>query len=288
MDMVIGIGLDALAYGMLLFIISIGLSVMMGLMRVINLAHGAFAMVGGYIASYAIRQLGLPYGIAVPVAVVATVVVALPLEFGLFRRVYGGTDPLKQVLMTIGIAFAVIGIVNAVFGPTIKPIPLPPALHGTVDLLGHTMAVHRLLLIVVGLAIAAGLWLVMEKSDFGVRLRAAVDNADMAAALGIRTDRLYLVTFALAVALAAFGGIAGAELMPIEPTYALRYMVTFLVVVSVGGAGSTVGALAASLLIGLVDTAGRYLFPSYGTFFTYLAVILIVELAPNGLMRRAA
>ncbi|MDR3372858.1 MAG: branched-chain amino acid ABC transporter permease [Ancalomicrobiaceae bacterium] len=288
MDTIIGIGLDALAYGMLLFIISIGLSVMMGLMRVINLAHGAFAMVGGYIASYAIRQLGLPYVVAVPTAVAATVVVALPLEFLLFRRIYGGAEPLKQVLMTIGIAFAVIGIVNAVFGPTIKPIPLPGPLHGIVDIASHTMAVHRLVLIVAGLVIAAGLWLAVEKSNFGVRLRAAVDNPDMAAALGIRTDRLYLVTFGIAVALAAFGGIAGAELMPIEPTYALRYMVTFLVVVSVGGAGSTTGALVASLIIGLVDTAGRYLFPSYGMFFTYAAVILIVELAPNGLARRSA
>lgn len=286
MDTALGIGIDALAYGMILFTISIGLSVMMGLMRVVNLAHGAFAMVGGYLASYAIRQLGLPYGVAVPLAILATVVIALPLEVLLFRRIYGGAEPLKQVLMTIGITFAVIGVMNAVFGPTIKPIPLPEALRGTVDLGFRTMAIHRLAVIGAGLAVALGLWLMIEKTAFGVRLRAAVDNPGMAAALGIRTERLYLATFALAVALAAFGGIAGAELMPIEPTYALKYMVTFLVVVSIGGAGSIGGALAAAIVVGLVDTAGRYLLPGLGTFFTYLAVILIVHLAPNGLLAR--
>lgn len=287
MRIILGIATDALAYSMLLFVISVGLSVMMGLMRVINLAHGAFAMLGGYLASYAIRQLGVPYLLAVPLAVIVTIIVSLPLEFWLFRRVYGGAEPLKQVLMTIGITFVVIGVVNAIFGPTIKPIPLPAALRETVDFGFHTLALHRLVLVAVGLAVALGLWLIVEKSDFGVKLRAAVDNPDMAAALGIRTDRLYQITFAIAVGLAALGGIAGAELLPIEPTYALRYIVTFLVVVSVGGVGSTTGVFAAALILGLVDTAGRYLLPSFGTFFTYLAVILIVQLAPNGLLKSA-
>lgn len=278
---------DALAYGMVLFIITIGLSVMMGLMRVINLAHGAFAMIGGYVAAYLTAGLGLSFAAAVPLAVAATVAVAMPLERFLYRPIYAAHDPLIQLLMTVGITFAVIGLVNYAFGPTLKTIPLPDLLRGPVDIGPRSVPAHRLFVIACGLAVFAGLWLLIERTGFGVRLRAAVDNGPMAAALGVRTDRIYAATFALSVALGAFGGIVGAELLPLEPYYALRYMVVFLVVVSVGGAGSIVGALAASLVLGFVDTVGRYFVPEFGAFFFYLAVIVIVLLFPNGLMGRA-
>lgn len=286
MSIVLSIAMDALAYGMVLFIISIGLSIMMGLMRVVNLAHGAFAMIGGYVASYAIRDLGVGYGAAIALAVVITVLVAVPLERLLYRRIYRNTDPLIQVLMTIGITFVIIGVANFIFGPTMKPIPLPGMLSGPIDLGFRTMPTHRLFVIVCGLLTALALWLMIEKTGFGIKLRASVDNSDMADALGIRTDVIYALTFALAVGLGAFGGVIGAEILPIEPFYALRYMVTFLVVVSVGGAGSIAGALAASLLLGLADTLGRYLAPSYGEFFFYLAVIVIVSAFPRGLLGR--
>lgn len=283
----LSIGVDALAYGMVLFIISIGLSVTMGLMRVVNLAHGAFAMIGGYLASYATRQLGLPYEIAILAAVVGTILIAMPLEATLYRRIYGSGDELIQVLMTIGITFVVIGVTNYVFGPTLKTIPLPAALGTPVDLGFRTIAAHRLFAIGAGLAIALGLWLLIERTDFGVKLRATVDNAAMADALGVRTETIYAASFALAVGLGALGGVLGAEMLPVEPFYALRYMVTFLVVVSVGGAGSIPGAVAASLLLGLADTTGKYLFPEFGEFFFYLAVIGIVVLFPHGLLGRA-
>ena len=287
MQTALSIAVDALAYGMVLFIISIGLSVTMGLMRVVNLAHGAFAMIGGYLASYATRSLGLGYEVAILVAVLGTVLIALPLELVLYRRIYGSSDPLVQVLMTIGITFVVIGVTNYVFGPTLKTIPLPPALSGPVDIGFRTISAHRLFVIACGAGIALGLWLLVEKTEFGIRLRASVDNAGMAAALGVRTEAVYALSFALAVGLGAFGGVLGAEMLPVEPYYALRYMVTFLVVVSVGGAGSIPGALLASLLLGVADTVGRYLFPDLGDFFFYLAVIAIVFSFPHGLLGRA-
>lgn len=286
MQTILSIGVDALAYGMVLFVISIGLSVTMGLMRVVNLAHGAFAMIGGYIASYAARDLGLAYAVAVLLAVAGTILIATPIERFLYRRIYGQPE-LAQVLMTIGITFCVIGIANYVFGPTLKTIPTPEALREPVSLGFRTVSAHRLFVIGCGLAVALGLWYFIERTAFGVKLRAAVDNAAMAAALGVKTQIVYAVSFAVAVGLAAFGGVVGAELLPIEPYYALRYMVTFLVVVSVGGAGSIPGALAACLLLGAIDTTGRYLMPEFGEFFFYLAVIAIVWLFPRGLAGRA-
>jgi branched-chain amino acid transport system permease protein len=285
MQTVFSVGTDALAYGMVLFVISIGLSVTMGLMRVVNLAHGAFAMIGGYIASYAAQMLGLGYAVAILVAVAGTILISIPVERFLFRRIYGAPE-LTQVLMTIGITFCVIGIANYVFGPTLKTIPLPDLLRGPVDLGYRSIAAHKLFAIACGVLVALALWILIDKTSFGVRLRASVDNAAMAASLGVRTRIVYAVSSAVAVGLAAFGAIVGAELLPVEPYYALRYMVTFLVVVSVGGAGSIPGALLACLVLGAIDTTGRYLVPEYGEFFFYLAVIAIVCLFPNGLLGR--
>jgi branched-chain amino acid transport system permease protein len=287
MQTILSIGLDGISYGMVLFIISIGLSIMMGLMRVVNLAHGAFAMIGGYLASYAMRDLGVGYAFAIVVAVIGTIVISIPLEILLYRRIYRKSDALTQLLLTIGITFVIIGLANFIFGPTLKAIPLPNALSGPLDIGFRMIPTHRVFVIVCGVVTALALWLLIDKTEFGIRLRASVDNSDMADSLGIRTEWIYAATFALAVGLGAFGGVVGAELLPIEPFYALRYMVTFLVVVSVGGAGSIAGALAASLLLGLADTTGKYLAPEYGEFFFYLAVIVIAFLFPRGLFGRA-
>lgn len=287
MQTILSIGLDGISYGMVLFIISIGLSIMMGLMRVVNLAHGAFAMIGGYLASYAMRDLGAGYALAIAVAVIGTIIISIPLEILLYRRIYRKSDALTQLLLTIGITFVIIGLANFIFGPTLKAIPLPNALSGPLDIGFRMIPTHRVFVIVCGVITALVLWLLIDKTEFGIRLRASVDNSDMADSLGIRTEWIYAATFALAVGLGAFGGVVGAELLPIEPFYALRYMVTFLVVVSVGGAGSIAGALAASLLLGLADTTGKYLAPEYGEFFFYLAVIVIAFLFPRGLFGRA-
>jgi branched-chain amino acid transport system permease protein len=286
MQIILSIGIDAFAYGMALFIICIGLSLTMGLMRVVNLAHGAFAMIAGYIASYAARDLGTGYGIAILLAILGTIIISIPLERLLFRRIYGSPE-LTQVLMTIGITFCVIGVTNYFFGPTLKTIPLPVDLSQSIDVGFRTISAHRLFVIACGVGVALGLWFLIEKTAFGIRLRAAVDNAAMADALGVRTQVIYAVSFAIAIGLAAFGGVVGAEFLPIEPYYALRYMVTFLVVVSVGGAGSIPGAVVACLLLGAVDTTGRYLMPEFGNFFFYAAVIAIVCVFPRGFFGRA-
>ncbi|MET3927948.1 branched-chain amino acid ABC transporter permease [Devosia sp. 2618] len=285
MPTILSIAADALAYGMVLFVISIGLSVTMGLMKVVNLAHGAFAMIGGYIASYVTQQMGLPFGVAILAAVLGTVLIAIPLERFLYRRIYGARD-LTQVLMTIGITFVIIGVANFVMGPSLKTIALPSELQAPVDLGFRTIAAHKLFAVAVGVVVAGALWFIIERTPFGVRLRASVDDAAMAGALGVKTKWVYAVSFALAIGLAALGGVVGAQLLPIEPYYAMHYMVTFLVVVSVGGAGSITGALVAALLLGAVQTTGRYLMPEYGEFFFYLAVIAIVCVFPNGLMGR--
>jgi len=282
MTTIFSIAIDAIAFGMVLFIISVGLSIMMGLVRVVNLAHGAFAMIGGYIASYMALQAGAGYFLSLVAAVLGTIVILMPLEFLLYRRIYRNSDALTQILMTIGVTFLIIGITNFAFGPTSKPIPLPPSLSGPFDLGFRMVPTHRLFVIIAGSITAAVLWYVLERTQFGVRIRASVDNAAMAEALGIRTELLYALTFALAVGLAAFGGVLGAELLPIEPYYALRYMVIFLVVVSVGGAGSILGAIAASLVLGLASTVGKYLAPELGDFFFYLTVILVVFIFPHG------
>ncbi|HEV7414928.1 branched-chain amino acid ABC transporter permease [Tianweitania sediminis] len=276
---------DAFVYGMVLFIISVGLSLAMGLMKVVNLAHGAFAMIGGYIASYITQDQGMSYTLAVAAAVVGAIIIAVPMERLLYRRIYG-TSELTQVLMTIGITFVIIGVANFIFGPTLKTIPLPDELRQRVDLGFRTMSSNRVFIAFCGAAVAAGLWYVIEKTDFGIKLRAAVENEKIAGSLGIKTSVIFSVSFALATGLAAFGGVIGAELLPIEPYYALTYMVMLLVVVCVGGAGSIGGALAACLILGTVDTVARYLLPSYGAFFFYFAVIIIVLMFPNGLFGR--
>ncbi|HYH21282.1 MAG TPA: branched-chain amino acid ABC transporter permease [Azospirillum sp.] len=286
MQTVLGIAIDGVAYGMILFIISVGLSVTLGLMRVVNLAHGAFAMVGGYLASFAAQSLGLPFEAAAAGAILLTVALALPLERLLYHRIYGSANELAQVLLTIGLTFVVVAGINYLFGPTLKRIPLPDYMEGVVNLGPKAIPTHRAFVIAVGIAAIAGLWWLLERTDFGVKLRAAVDDPAMAAALGIRTERLYAATFALGVGLAALGGILGAELLPLEPYYAIRYIVLFLAVVAVGGAGSVFGSAGAALALGIIDTAGKYLIPDFGEFFFYAAMILILFRWPNGFFQR--
>lgn len=286
MQTVLSIAVDALAYGMVLFVLSIGLSVTMGLMKVVNLAHGAFAMIGGYVASHVTQGMGGGFSLAICAAVLVCVLIAVPLERGLYRRIYAAPE-LTQVLLTIGVTFVIIGLANWAMGPGLKTVTLPPLLQGPVDIGFRSIAAHKLFAAGVGAAVALCLWVLVEHTGFGVRLRAAVDDAAMAAALGIRTERVYAASFALAIGLAALGGVVGAQLLPIEPHYALHHLVTLLVVVSVGGAGSIAGALLACLLLGAVKTTGSYLYPEFGNFFFYLAVIAIVLAFPQGLLGRA-
>ncbi|WP_425052202.1 branched-chain amino acid ABC transporter permease [Psychromarinibacter sp. S121] len=286
MDLLLNIAVDGIAYGMILFMIAVGLSVTMGLMRVVNLAHGGFALIGGALAHWLGAELGLGFWLAAPLAIAGTVLIALPLERVLYRRIYGFGE-LQQVLATIGLTFLMIASVNYLLGSTLLPIELPPALRQTVDLGFRQLTAHRAAVIVVGLVVIAGLWGLLDRTRFGIRLRAAVDNRDSASAIGINTSSIYMLTFALGAGLAALGGILGAELLPIDAYYPLRYMVLFLIVVAIGGMGSILGSFVAALAIGVIETASRYLVPDLATIVFFGFVILFLAVRPRGLMGSA-
>ncbi len=283
---VLSIVVDGVAYGMILFMISVGLSVTMGLMRVINLAHGAFAAIAGALAHWLILGMGMNFYLASLIAVLIVVVGSIPLERWVYRYIYA-FDELPQVLATIGLTFIVIAGINLLFGSTLLSIPFPEAFSGTVDVGFRTLPMHRLVVIVVGLMVIAGLYILIDRTRYGIHLRAAVDNRGTASALGIDTTKIYALTFALGAGLAAVGGILGAELLPIDANYPLRYIIYILIVVAVGGLGSITGSFLAALGLGIVDTASRYLVPEYGTVFFFVVMILILAVRPKGLLGRA-
>ena len=277
--------IDGIVYGMVLFIISVGLSVTMGLMRFINLAHGAFAMAGGYMAAWLVREEGYPFLAGLVLAVVAAIVLAALLETFVFRFLYKRTE-LEQVLFTIGFTFAAIALANFLAGPYIQQLPLPDWLRGSMALGDRTLPKQRVFVIVMGLAVVLMLWLIIARTRFGIWLRASVDNAPMSSSLGINIRLVQCATFAFGAGLAALGCVLGAELMPLEPYYPLKYLVLMLVVVSVGGLGSVSGTLVAALVLGVIDTAGRYLASDFGTFFFYVAMIVLLAWRPEGILRR--
>jgi branched-chain amino acid transport system permease protein len=275
--------IDGIAYGMVLFIIAVGLSVTLGLMRFVNLAHGAFAMTGGYIAAWLVREQGLSFYVGVPLAVLATGLLGALLEVTVLRRLYRRTE-LQQVLFTIGLTFLFVATANLLAGPEVQLIPLPPTLSFAVDLGIRTLPAQRLLVIASGLLVVLAAFWVLNKSRFGVWLRATVDNTAAASALGIPVQLVYVATFAVGAALAGLGGILGAELMPLEPYYPVKYLVLVLVVVAVGGMGSIAGSLAASLTLGIIDTASKYLASDWGSLFFFLAMALLLAWRPHGLL----
>ncbi|WP_341235951.1 branched-chain amino acid ABC transporter permease [uncultured Sulfitobacter sp.] len=283
MDLFLNISIDGLAYGMILFMIAVGLSVTMGLMQVVNLAHGGFAMIGGALAHVLGTQMGLSFAPTLLLAIAGTIAIALPLERVIYRRIYGFGE-LQQVLATIGLTFIMIATVNRLLGSTLLAVQMPDLLNQSVDLGFRTLPAHRIAVIVLGLAVIVGLWVLLERTRFGVRLRAAVDNRAIASAHGINTDRIYMIAFGLGAGLAALGGIMGAELLPIDAYYPLRYMVLFLIVVAVGGMGSILGSFLAAISLGILETATRYLVPEWSTIVFFVLVIALLAIRPQGLM----
>ena len=285
MNTFLNILIDGLAYGMVLFVIAVGLSVTLGLMRFVNLSHGAFAMVGGYCAALLTREAQWSFWLAVPAAVLATALLGAALEALVLRHLYRRND-LEQVLFTIGLSFVLIASTNALVGPQVQMIPLPPALAGSVDLGFRTLPAQRLLVIAAGCAVAALAAWTVARTRFGVRLRAAVDHSGTASALGIPIRTVQCASFAAGAALAGLGGILGAELMPLEPYYALKYLVLVLVVVAVGGMGSIAGSLVAAVLLGVIETASKYLASDWGSLFFFVAMATLLAWRPNGLLKR--
>lgn len=285
MSTLLNIVIDGISYGIVLFIISVGLSITLGLMRFINLVHGAFAMTGGYIAAWLVRVQGLNFWLGMSLAIVATALIAGLLEAILLKRLYRRSD-LDQVLFTLGMTFAFVAVANFLFGPQVQLLPIPAALAAPFDLGFRIIPAHRLAVLLAGVLIAFVVWVLISKTRFGIWLRAAVDNPDIAASLGIPIRRVYAWTFAIGAGLAALGGILGAELLPIEPYYPVKYLVLVLAVVAVGGMGGVFGSLAAGLALGIAEAAGKYLASSYGNFFFFGTMMVLLLLRPRGLLQK--
>jgi branched-chain amino acid transport system permease protein len=282
LSFVLTVLLDGVSYGMILFLISVGLTVTMGLMRVVNLAHGAFAMIGGYVAGWLTQRGGSFYLAAIAAAGVAAILGAIA-ETTIYRPLYRKGE-LAQVLLTIGIVFVVTGAITAIFGAFPYPVVFPAYLTRPIDIGFREYPAYRLFLIACGTAIAALLWLVLDGSHYGARLRAAVDNPRMARAVGIDVNRLFTLTFIAGCALAGLGGAIGAGILSLEPNYALEYIVLFLVVVIVGGEGSLGGSFVAAMALGIIDTLGKYFVAEAAPYLLYAAVFALLLWRPSGLL----
>ena len=277
-----GVLFDGFAYGMLLFLLSVGLSVTLGMMNFVNLAHCSFAMVGGYVTVTLTNRYGWPFFATLPMAFLAAGAVAVLLERTLYRRLYRASD-LDQCLFTIGIVFISIAVYAWFYGTVVQSAPMPSYLRGSVELFGMSFAAYRLFLIVMGLAVATLLIALLETTRFGAQVRAAVDNPRMARGLGIDVDRAFMITFALGGGLAGLGGAAAIEIVGLDHAFALTYLVYVLIVVAVGGLGSIGGSFAAALVLGVSDMAGKYYIPWLGAFLIYLVMVALLMWRPVGL-----
>jgi branched-chain amino acid transport system permease protein len=285
MAQTIGVLFDGIAYGSLLFLVSLGLSVTMGLMNFVNLAHGAFAMAGGYVCVVAMTRLGVPFLAALPLAFIASALIGTILERTLYRRLYGATH-LDQVLFSIGLVFISIASATWIFGPSQQPMRLPAFLRGQVHLGGVDFGVYRIFLVAVVAALSTLLGFLVAHTRFGAQVRAAVDDPVAARGLGINVERVFAVAFALGSGLAGLGGALGIEVLGLDSSFPLKFMVYFLLVVVVGGAGTIRGPLVAALLLGVLDVAGKYYVPQVGAFVIYAAMVVLLIAFPAGLFGR--
>ena len=270
------------AYGMILYVISVGLSVTMGLMGFINLAHGVFAMAGGYLFATALGRLGLPFPAALVIAFVGVALGSVVLERLLYSRLYNAGE-LAQVLFTIGLIFMAVAVARAIYGTIAPPVFLPDYLRGQVHVLGRDFPTYRVFLLLFSALIIFSLWFGVERTRWGAMVRAAVDNRPMAQSVGINTKLLFTLTFALGSGLAGLGGGLGADIIAVQPSYPFEHLVFFLIVVALGGLGSLRGPFLAALLLGIADTACKYWIPEFGAFLIYAATIGVLLWRPMGL-----
>jgi branched-chain amino acid transport system permease protein len=277
-----GVLFDGFAYGMLLFLLSVGLTVTLGMMNFVNLAHCSFAMVGGYTTVTLMNRFGWPFFATLPMAFACAAALSILLERTLYRRLYRASD-LDQCLLTIGIVFISVAAFAWFYTTEQQSAGAPQYLRGSVQWMGLAFGVYRLFLIVTGLAVTAILILALERTRFGARVRAAVDNQRMARGLGIDVERTFMTTFALGGGLAGLGGALAIEVVGLDPTFALTYLVYVLIVVAVGGLGSIGGSFAAAVVLGISDMAGKYYFPWLGAFLIYLVMVALLMWRPQGL-----
>ena len=281
----LGVLFDGAAYGMLLFLMSVGLSVTLGMMNFVNLAHCSFAMLGGYVTVTLMNAAGWPFLLTLPAAFVGGAAASILLERIFFRRFYNSNE-LNQCLLTIGIVFVSIAAAAYIYGTDQMPMQLPPYLQGSFNVGGVDLAVYRLFLIVVAALITAVLMVTLESTRFGAQVRAAVNNQRMARGLGIDVDRLFAFTFALGGGLAGLGGGLAIPMLGLDPSFALTYLIYVLIVVAVGGLGSIAGSFVAAMLLGVADMAGKYYIPALGSFLIYLVMLVMIMWRPTGLFGR--
>ncbi len=282
---VVGILFDGFAYGMLLFLLSVGLSVTLGMMNFVNLAHTSFAMLGGYVTVTLMSRLGWPFLVTLPVAFLAAAAASVVLERTLYRRLYRAGE-LDQCLLTIGLTFMAAATAAYVFGTVQQPVTMPPYLRGALAVAGVRLGVYRLFLAATAVVVAGALVAALEWTRFGARVRAAVDNQRMARGLGIDVDGAFAITFALGSGLAGLGGALAIEIVGLDPAFAFTYLVYVLIVVSVGGLGSIGGSFVAASVLGISDVAGKYYVPELGAFLIYLVMVGLLMWRPAGLLGR--
>jgi branched-chain amino acid transport system permease protein len=282
---VFGMLFDGAAYGMLLFLMSVGLSVTLGMMNFVNLAHCSFAMLGGYVTVTLMNAFGWPFLATLPAAFIAAAAASIVLERVFFRRFYNAGE-LNQCLLTIGIVFVSIAAAAYIYGTDQQPVQLPSYLEGSIAFAGLNLAVYRLFLIGSALAITILLVVTVEATRFGAQVRAAVNNQRMARGLGIDVDGLFAITFALGSGLAGLGGALAIAMLGLDPSFALTYLIYVLIVVSVGGLGSIAGSFVAAMLLGVSDMAGKYYIPALGSVLIYLVMMMMIMWRPNGLFGR--
>jgi branched-chain amino acid transport system permease protein len=276
---------DGIAYGMLLFVLAVGLSVTLGLMNFINLAHGAFAMAGGYAAVLLMDRAGVPFLATLPIAFVAVGALGALAERTLYRPMYGKPH-LDQVLFSIGLVFMAVTAVDYLIGSQQQIVKLPAFLSGRFDFAAVGIGKYRLFIIVICALLAVVLQTILSRTRFGSRLRAAVDDPRVASGLGIDVNRVFLMTFTAGSGLAGLGGALGAEVLGLDPTFPLKFMIYFLIVVAVGGTSTITGPLLAALLLGIADVFGKYYAPKLGAFIVYTLMIVILLWRPQGLFAR--
>jgi branched-chain amino acid transport system permease protein len=282
----VGVIFDGFAYGMLLFLLSVGLSVTLGLMNFVNLAHGAFAMLGGYVTATLMNALGWPFLATLPMAFLLTGAVSVAFERTLCRRLYRARE-LDQVLLTIGLVFMSVAAAAFFYGTQQQPVRLPDYLRGYSTVLAVNFSHYRLFLIIVALAVTLVLVAALERTRFGAQVRAAVDNQRMAQGLGINVELVFAVTFALGSGLAGLGGALAIDIVGLDPNFAFTYLIYVLIVVAVGGLGSIRGSFVAAVLLGVSDAAGKYYVPTLGSFLIYLVMISLLLWRPSGLFGRS-
>jgi branched-chain amino acid transport system permease protein len=276
---------NGIAYGFLLFIMAVGLSVTMGMMRFVNLAHVSLCMLGGYVMASLMEKFGIPFLATLPLAFLATAAFSIVLE-RLVLRFFYDTDDLTQVLLTIGLVFMSVSITAYFWGPAFKPVNVPAWLTGQQEVLGLMLERYRMFLIVVGVVLTLAILFGIERTRFGAMVRACVDSRRAASGCGLNTHVVFALTFAIGGGLAGLGGALSASLLGLDPNFPFRYLVYMLIVVSVGGNGTIVGTLVAALAIGIADVATKYYVPAAGGSIIYIVTVGVMLWRPQGLLGR--